>query len=256
MPTTSPDSTPIVLVHGSWGDERSWDPLVPLLTGDAPVVAYSRRGHAAGDTIDPTTTRRDHEDDLAELIVRLGTGDAHVVGNSYGGLIALGLAARRPELVCTVSVHEPPALGLLEDPEVVRSIEAVCEELLAGRSREAARRFVDEIALGPGAWSMLPAAAQETMVRTAPAFLAEWRDRLDGYDVDVSAVRRSGVPVLVTRGDASPAWLQAVAARLSALLPEAAAITIPTAGHVPHQTDPERYAPIVARHASRLRLAA
>ena len=250
MITTS--QTPFVLVHGSWDDEHAWDALVPLLSPVAPVVAYSRRGHAPGAAVDPRATRRDHEDDLARLIEDLDAGAVHVAGNSYGGLIALGLAARRPDLVQTVAVHEPPAIALAAAggaAHVVRGVDAVCEEIAAGRTGVAARRFVEEIALGPGAWGMLPAADRLTMERNAPTFLAEWRDRA-GYDIDATAVRACGVPVLVTRGDGSPPWLQHVTDRLAALLPEAEAITIPGTGHVPHQTDPERYAPLLARHAA------
>ncbi|MCI4321583.1 MAG: alpha/beta fold hydrolase, partial [Thermoplasmata archaeon] len=36
---------PIVLVHGSWSDRSSWDPLVPVLSESFRILRYDRRGH-------------------------------------------------------------------------------------------------------------------------------------------------------------------------------------------------------------------
>src|SRR5437867_4372721 len=63
---------------------------------------------------------RDAEDVAALL------DDAHVVGNSYGGVVALLATARRPEAVRSLTVIEPPALGLVRGrPEVEEFIERV-----------------------------------------------------------------------------------------------------------------------------------
>jgi pimeloyl-ACP methyl ester carboxylesterase len=86
---------PIVLVHGSWDDARAWQLVAPLLAETHRVITYDRRGHTRSEGLDAVLTRRRHEDDLAAIIERLAGGRAHVVGNSYGGLITLGLAARR-----------------------------------------------------------------------------------------------------------------------------------------------------------------
>lgn len=37
---------PLVLVHGSWGDHHSWDPVVAPLSASFEVVVYDRRGHS------------------------------------------------------------------------------------------------------------------------------------------------------------------------------------------------------------------
>ena len=37
---------PLVLVHGSWGSHRNWDPVVPGLSARHRVVSYDRRGHS------------------------------------------------------------------------------------------------------------------------------------------------------------------------------------------------------------------
>ena len=102
---------PLVLVHGSWTDLRSWDLVVPSLAERFRVVTYDRRGHSRSER--PAGQGSVHEDvaDLAAVIESLGLAPAHVIGNSFGGSIVLRLAAERPELFRSLSVHEPPLLA-------------------------------------------------------------------------------------------------------------------------------------------------
>jgi len=54
--------------------------------------------------------------DLAELIIkRLNLGPVHLIGHSYGALIALFMAYHQPELVRTLVLGEPPVMSLLEN---------------------------------------------------------------------------------------------------------------------------------------------
>ncbi len=236
---------PLILVHGGWSDLHNWDPVVPGLAEHFRVVAYDRRGHG-GSSREPVGTRRDQEDDLAGLIEALGGGPAHVAGTSFGGSIALGLAARRPELVRSVVAHEPPLMALVaEDPEVQpllapvgASIQSVTARVVAGDAEGAARQFVNEVALGEGAWDLLPPPLRATMVDGAEAFVGEQGDprwaALDRAD-------RVRCPVLVTEGDQSPPWFAGIVAKLVALIDTAELRTYAGAGHAPHLTHPGDY---------------
>ena len=104
---------PLVLVHGSWVDCRVWDGVVPLLSRSFEVIAYDRRGHSRSACPPGQGSVRDDVDDLASLIEALELSPAHVAGASLGGSIALRLAAARPELLSSVTVHEPPLFDLL-----------------------------------------------------------------------------------------------------------------------------------------------
>ena len=46
------------------------------------------------------------------MLERLRAGGTHLVGHSYGGVCSLFLAARRPELLRSLTVIEPPAFGI------------------------------------------------------------------------------------------------------------------------------------------------
>jgi pimeloyl-ACP methyl ester carboxylesterase len=228
----------LVLVHGSWTDHVSWAALVPHLARSFRVVAYDRRGHSLSARPAGPIARAQHEDDLATLIEQLDAGPALVTGSSYGGLVTLGLAARRPDLVRAVTVHEPPAAAAGEPfLDTARSIAGL---IASGAGEEGARRFVEEVALGPGAWDLMPAPMRETFVFNAPTFVAEQADpawnRLD-YD----ALRAYAGPILVTKGGASSPFLQGLAERLATQLPEAETAVIDGAGHAPHLSHPEAY---------------
>lgn len=244
----------LVLVHGSWTDHASWQLVAPALAERHTVLAYDRRGHSrsTGSTGTPGT-RRQHEDDLAALIEALDLGAVNLVGNSYGGSIVLGLAARRPDLVRCVIAHEPPLLGAaqLHPPletelfDVHAIVVRVSDLLEAGDPEGGARLFVEHV-LGPGAWQMLPDDNRRTFIANAPTFIdmiadPRWAE----------APADGGVPVLLSDGDASPPWLPSIVNALaSTAYQHAERHTFAGAGHVPHLTHPDGYATTVRTFVS------
>lgn len=112
-----------MFVHGSVVNaELTWSAQKPLAKRFE-IVAPNRRGFPPG----PDVEHVDFEDEALWLEQFLPPG-AHLVGHSYGGVIALLAAARRPELVRSLTLIEPPAFGVARgDPaveEFVRAIEA------------------------------------------------------------------------------------------------------------------------------------
>ncbi len=238
---------PLVLVHGGWSDRNNWQTVAHELSRSFRVVAYDRRGHGLS-TRGVDGTRRDQEDDLAALIEALGDGPATVVGTSFGGSIALGLASRRPELVRSLVVHEPPLISLVAGDPAVQpelaavqaSIQGVLARVAAGDAAGAARQFVEEVAFQPGAWEQLPPPLRETMIDTAPALLAEQKDPLWAV-ADPEALAGIACPVLITEGDESPGWFRRIVEQLLDTIEGAEVHTYRGAGHAPHLTHPRDY---------------
>ena len=187
-------------------------------------------------------------EDLAGLIEQLHLGPAHVVGNSYGAIIVLRLALSRPDLFRSMALHEPPLLGLLMTSEEGRQLYAqttegisgVVEQLVSGHSEEGARRFVDEVALGPGAWDRLPPPAQQSFIFNAPTFLDEVGDP-EGFNIDLASVAKLRVPTFLTRGDQSNPFFLHITRTLANALPHCEEHVFSGAGHVPHFTHPDEY---------------
>ena len=246
----------VVLVHGGWSDRNNWFPVIPTLAESFRVVSYDRRGHGLS-ARDAVGTRRDQEDDLAGLIESLG-GRAHVVGTSFGGSISLGMASRRPELVSSVVVHEPPLISVAAgDPDAqpqLASVDATIENVKGlvgdGDLEGAACLFVEQVALGPGAWDLLPPPMREVMVDGAAAFVAEQRDPA-WASIDVAELASIASPLLITDSDASPPWFRPITRKLVEALPAATAHTYEGSGHAPHLTHPEDYLSVVGEFLSR-----
>jgi pimeloyl-ACP methyl ester carboxylesterase len=247
---------PLALVHGSWGEHTAWDLVLPALTPRFRVLTYDRRGHS--DSERPPTPGSAEEDtaDLAALLAHLALAPAHLVGNSFGAMVALRLALRRPELVRSLALHEPPFLDLpLDDADDARAarevkarIEAVAARLAAGDADGGARQFFDTVAFEPGTWDGIPPDLQALLIGNAPTFVDEARDP-DAYAIDVAALAACRRPVLLTRGDQSLPFFAPIVAALGAALPRAEVRVLAGAGHVPQASHPEAYAAAVAAFA-------
>ncbi len=115
------EGEPVILLHGSGAPapvSAIWSRQRPLAERYRLIIP-TRRGY--GDR--PVAMQTDIEGDVADLLSLLGEG-AHLVGFSYGGIVALTAAARRPDLVRSLTVIEPPALGIARGhPAADHSIE-------------------------------------------------------------------------------------------------------------------------------------
>jgi pimeloyl-ACP methyl ester carboxylesterase len=110
---------PALFFHGSGGDTTSWTQQLPL--ADAyELFLIDRRG--AGES--PSRSfAYDLAQESAELAALL-TAPIHLVGQSYGGVLALLVAAAKPDLIRTLTVSEPPAFGVARgSPDVEWLIE-------------------------------------------------------------------------------------------------------------------------------------
>jgi len=251
---------PLVLVHGSWGDTTGWDLVLLGLAESFQVLVYDRRGHTRSERLQTQGGVDEDGDDLAGLLETLAFVPAHVVTSSWGGNIALRLACRRPEVFRSLTCHEPPLWGLLvNDPDSRailsqgdQSLESVGSRIAAGDHEGAAQQFVDEVALGHGAWDLLPSEVKKVIVQNAPTFLDELNDP-NALIIHADALSALQMPVRLTQGSESPPVFLHVIDRLESLIPNVRCETIQGAGHAPHSTTPEAY---VAATKQAVRIAA
>jgi pimeloyl-ACP methyl ester carboxylesterase len=248
---------PLVLVHGSWGDHHVWDAVVAMLAESFRVLAYDRRGHSASERPAGQGSVFEDADDLAGLIDELGLAPAHVVGNSFGAIVTLRAATRRPDVFRSLIAHEPPLFPLLAGTELEpalqeaqRRITSVVGLLEAGDDEGAARLFADTVALAPGAWEhQLTPEVREVFIKNAPTFLDETRDP-DAVQMDLSALAGFDRPALLTSGTESAPFFGPVVDMVAERMPRSERVTIDGADHVPHLSVPERYAELVTTFAA------
>ena len=237
---------PLVLVHGGWVDHHAWDGIVQRLARSFRVMTYDRRGHTLSARPAGKGIVRDNVRDLGELIERFGFAPAHIVGNSFGGSLALRLTAARPNLVRSVNVHEPPLHGLLDDLGMGSSLRlkgrAVLDVLEKGLMEAGARQFYETV-VGRD-WNELPAARRDAWISNARTWLDEQHDP-EWLALDVSSLATSSVPVLLTQGDESDPSFARILDHLARGVPRAKRRTLRGVGHVPHATRPEEYAQLI-----------
>jgi 3-oxoadipate enol-lactonase len=93
------DGPVMVLSNGLGTDLRMWDPLVPHLPAGLRVIRYDRRGHGLSDVPPAPYSMGLLIRDTEALLDHLGIRDCTFVGLSLGGMVAQGLAVKRPDLV-------------------------------------------------------------------------------------------------------------------------------------------------------------
>lgn len=100
------ESEPVVLLHGFGGSTYLWRQVTPRLAGRFRVLAIDLNGF--GWTERPRTCEAYTLEGQAALVLgvldALGIERAHLVGHSYGGGLAIWLAARHPERVRSLSL--------------------------------------------------------------------------------------------------------------------------------------------------------
>jgi pimeloyl-ACP methyl ester carboxylesterase len=245
----------LVFVHGSWPDHHSWDLLLPELAPEFQILTYDRRGHSASERLAEQGNVNEDVLDLATLVKQQGWNSAHFIGNSFGGTIVLKLAALRPEIFQSLSVHEPPLFTLLDQSvlqQIRERIEVVLNHIRSGDSRAAAWNFVENVAIGPGGWETLTREMQETMIFNAPTFLDEAQDP-NSMTIDLQALANFKHPVMLTQGDQSPPIFAPIVSQLAATMKQARVVTIPGCGHIPQITHPREYAELIRKGVSAIR---
>jgi pimeloyl-ACP methyl ester carboxylesterase/DNA-binding CsgD family transcriptional regulator len=200
------------------------------LAGQHRVVRYDRLGTGMSDR--PTSTPEhpldEHVETIATLLSHLGQADASLLGFSYGGCVALAMAARRPELVRRLVLVGAYADGsAIAPPALAQALVATVRAHWGVGSRALADIWV------PGTNTATRAAFAALQRASATAEEAA-RALEDVYRTDVrgdAALVRAPTLVLHRRGDrAIPAEL---GRDLAARVPGASATLLPGDLHPP-----------------------
>lgn len=202
------DGPPILNISGTGGDLRRMPPALNPLTKHFSVLSYDQRGlgrtTGGGDAgNDAAWSMADYAEDAAALLAALGWHRAGVVGTSFGGMVALNLAVRHPELIdrlvlcCTSpggTLPSYPLHQLPSDPD---------ETTFALRMRLTDRRWDPEAVepipgLGPF-YDQMAAQARGTLDPQAARGLRGQLLARAGHDV-VGALGSIVAPTLVCAG--------------------------------------------------------
>ncbi len=255
-----------VYLHGLGGSSTNFTDLAGLVGVRFPGMAidlpgFGRSAPPGGFDYAPDS----HAEVIATFLSGLGHGSVHLVGNSLGGVVALLIAARRPQLVRTLTLLAPamPDLRMdprrLSDPRVALTmlpvvgtwvrrilIEVPPEEQIdrmlrlcfvdpsvvaSARRAEAVAECVERVALS---WAV--AALRQSTQQLARSWLMPRSRSLWWVAAQVQA------PALVVWGAADKLVTMRKAPRTAAALPRGRLLVLPRTGHLPQMEQPSSVA--------------
>jgi pimeloyl-ACP methyl ester carboxylesterase len=140
--------TPLVLLPGSGGPSLMWHTYLGRRAASRPVTAIDPVGEP-----DPSVQTRaiDNGDEwsqwLDEVLAALDVGQAHLVGTSYGGWIALRHALRSPDAVVSLALLDPGGFGKVSPKFVAWVIACGLASFAPRPIRHALARLLRNLAL-------------------------------------------------------------------------------------------------------------
>jgi 3-carboxy-cis,cis-muconate cycloisomerase len=240
-----PDDADVLVLSGSLGSTHAmWHPIMATLTARFRVVRWDLRGHGGSPAPPGPYTIDDIGADLLDLLDRIGSPRAHLVGTSLGGMASLWVAARAPErvdrmVVMGTSTRLGPPSGWID------------------RARTVLRE-------GTG-----PIAEIVTPRWVSASFAAEHPDALVGYRAMFAAADPAGyagcciaiagmdlthqlesilAPTLVIVGSDDPATPVEHGRAIADALPDARLEIVAGAAHLPSLEYPDRIAQLILDH--------
>ena len=220
----------IVLIHAVGHDLTYWDRQIEALSARYNIVAFDLPGHgrSGGDAADWSF---DYAADIVvQLLDEVSETPVHLIGISFGGMIAQVTALARPDKIRSLALigtasgfPEDVRKGMRARAQAVRNggmaavVETSLERWFTPETREHRPDIVDRIT--------------KTLLSDDPDTHAAIWDVIAGLDTH-KRLREISCPTLVLVGQHDPSTPPAVAAQLATAIPNATLIVVPGASHI------------------------
>jgi pimeloyl-ACP methyl ester carboxylesterase len=247
---------PVVFVHGSMGDETAAVVVEPVLTNFYRVIDYHRRGWGRSELPEISVSIVQQAADLRAVMDHFGIARAHLVGQSYGGMILMQMALDYPDAVQSLSLLEPAIPSIIfASPE----FQAVVAEAgaLYGSGDPAGAMDVFGRAVGGDDFRIifdrtLPAGYFERWTAAADTFFLSEAPAMEAWHFSREDAARITQPVFNMTGAQTRDNFRDVYETLQEWLPQAENVILPDATHCMLQANPAgaaaQIAGFIARH--------
>jgi pimeloyl-ACP methyl ester carboxylesterase len=232
----------VVLLHAGVADRRMWDDLLPALAAAGHrAIAVDLPGF--GDASDPACAPHTA---VLDTMDALEVERAALIGNSFGGAVALRVAAVAPDRVVAMALVSAPAPGVEPSAELEGAWEAEESALERGDLDGAVAAVIDAWTLpdAPAGLRDRVAEMQRRAFEVQARAVHEMPDD-DPLEPDSSALSTLEIPALIAVGELDMRDFQVGAEQLAQELPQARLMVIPGAGHLAPLERPESFRQLV-----------
>jgi pimeloyl-ACP methyl ester carboxylesterase len=243
----------VVLVPGSCSTGAAWRPVTAAWGNRFRCVTTSLLGY--GGTAERRSSRDPsiwHEVDAVESVIRKAGGAVHLVGHSFGGLVAVAVALRNRVPLASLAVIEAPAAELLRDSAdqgYYRAFRRMTDDYLAafaGGNADAIATMIDFYG-GAGTFASWPPNVRAYAVKTTGVNILDWASAY-GFPLSAAALASILIPTLVLWGEASHPAVQRANALLGASMGRAVSVAVNAAAHFMIATHPAEVGRLIAEH--------
>lgn len=241
----------VVLVPGSCSTGAAWRSVVSHLGNGFRCVTTSLLGY--GDTDERRTMADasiDHECHAIEQVIERAGGRVHLVGHSFGGLVALAVALRGQVPLASLTILEAPAVGLLRDEadeSHYRDFKHLTDSYFRSYrngNREAIAAMIDFYG-GPGTFDSWPQRVQSHAVETTEVNMLDWAGAY-AFTPSNAALSALAVPTEIIVGATSRRAVRRANELVMHGIQGAALWEIEGAAHFMIATHPEQVAKIIS----------
>ncbi len=231
----------LVLLHGVGGNRYNWTDQMDAFADRYTVVAWDARGYGDSSDTPPLQVFSDFGDDLAALIGHLGHDTAHLVGLSMGGMIALDLVTRRPNLVASLTLADTtPGFG---PSEATERAEFLARRLTPLQNGARLRDIADDMApvlVSKTAGNAVRAAVLDSLHRLREQPYMRALQALTIVDLSAS-LDKVNVPTLVIVGEHDIVTPPQKSEQLADAISGAELVKIPDCGHLSNIEKPDEF---------------
>jgi pimeloyl-ACP methyl ester carboxylesterase len=246
----------LVLVPGSCSTGAAWRPVLSAWNGQFRCVTTSLLGY--GGTAERRSTGDAsiaYEAEMLEAVIRKTGSRVHLIGHSFGALVALSVALRQRVPLASLVIVEAPAAELLQgcgEVEHYRAFRQMTDAYFAsfaGGNAEAIAGMIDFYG-GAGTFASWPPRVRGYAVETTPVNILDWASAF-GFPLSPAILAEINLPVFVARGGASHPAVQRANALFGECINDAALATIDGAAHFMIATHASELAHLIAEHVHR-----
>jgi pimeloyl-ACP methyl ester carboxylesterase len=246
----------LVFVPGSCSTGAAWRPVISSWDGQFHCVTTSLLGY--GKTAERRTASDysiAREAEIVEAVVRRTARPIHLVGHSFGGLVAVAVALRRQVPVKSLVIVEAPAVELLRecsDGPNYRGFREMTSAYFAAYNagdKEAIASMIDFYG-GAGTYASWPPRVRTYAIEKTPVNILDWATAY-GFQLSPALLAGMAVPTLIVWGGASHPAVQSANALFAQQAANASSVIIQGATHFMLATHSQELGSAIAQHVSR-----